>query len=150
MEQTCRQTLCKAERLNKKTTIEKLFAGGNLSMASFPFRAVCMSVPKNNDIPASILISVPKRKIHHAVGRNRMKRLAREAYRKNKYLLWDFLKDKDYSLAIAFICISDSTVSSATVEKSMKKMLKTIAEKFVDNKKSNRSDTSCKQKDEQA
>ncbi len=119
-------------------------------MASFPFRAVCMSVPKNNDIPASILISVPKRKIHHAVGRNRMKRLAREAYRKNKYLLWDFLKDKDYSLAIAFICISDSTVSSAAVEKSMKKMLKTIAEKFVDNKKSNRSDTSCKQKDEQA
>lgn len=79
-----------------------------------------------------------------------MKRLAREAYRKNKYLLWDFLKDKDYSLAIAFICISDSTVSSATVEKSMKKMLKTIAEKFGKNKKSDRSETSCKQKDEQA
>ena len=119
-------------------------------MASFPFRAVCMSVPKDNDIPASILISIPKRKIHRAVGRNRMKRLARESYRKNKHILWDFLKDKDYSLAIAFICISDNIASAATVEKCMRKMLKTITERLGSDKKSDKADNSAGKQYEQA
>lgn len=119
-------------------------------MASFPFRIVCMSVPKNNDIPASILISIPKRKIHHAVGRNRMKRLARESYRNNKYILWDFLKDKDYSLAIAFICISDNIASAATVEKSIKKALKTITEKLSKKTDKPKASTEKQIQDEQA
>lgn len=77
-------TLCKAERLYSKIVIEKMFAGGaSRSFSVFPLRAVYMSVDRQ-EVPASILISVPKKRFKRAVKRNRVKRQIREAYRKNK------------------------------------------------------------------
>ena len=61
--------------------------------------------------PVSILISVPKKRFRHAVDRNRMKRLVREAYRTQKHVLWRALDGKDYRLAVAFVCITDSMPS---------------------------------------
>ena len=87
-----RETFTKAERICSKLLIDKLFAGGNASMAAFPLRAVYMFIsPKEEKTtataPVSVLISVPKRKLHLAVERNRMKRQVREAYRRNKQSL---------------------------------------------------------------
>ena len=77
-------TLRKAERLYSKIVIEKMFAGGaSRSFSVFPLRAVYMSVDRQ-EVPASILISVPKKRFKRAVKRNRVKRQIREAYRKNK------------------------------------------------------------------
>lgn len=77
-------TLCKAERLHSKIVIEKMFAGGfSRSFSVFPLRAVYMSV-EQQEVPVSILISVPKKRFKRAVKRNRVKRQIREAYRKNK------------------------------------------------------------------
>lgn len=120
----------KAERICSKLIVDKLFAGGNTSMAVYPLRAVCMPVEKGS-VPASILISVPKRRFHHAVDRNRMKRQVREAYRLNKSVLWHSLEDKPYSLAIAFICIADKPCASANVARSVKKILSRIEEQVV-------------------
>ena len=120
----------KAERICSKRTVDKLFAGGNTSMAVYPLRAVCMPVEKGG-VPVSILISVPKRRFHHAVDRNRMKRQVREAYRLNKSVLWQSLEDKSYSLAIAFICIADKPCTSANVARSVKKILNRIEEQVV-------------------
>ena len=78
--------------------------------------------------PVSILVSVPKKRFRHAVDRNRMKRLVREAYRLNKKMLWDALADKDYSLVMAFVCITDQLPSFYAVNKSMKKAITRIAE----------------------
>ena len=75
-------TLCKAERLNSKILIEKMFAGGSKSFSIFPIRVVYMPV-EQGEAPASILISVSKRRFKRAVKRNRVKRQVREAYRKN-------------------------------------------------------------------
>lgn len=120
----------KAERICSKLVVDKLFAGGNTSMAVYPLRAVCMPVEKGC-VPASILISVPKRRFHHAVDRNRMKRQVREAYRLNKSVLWHSLEGKPYSLAIAFICIADKPCASANVARSVKKILSRIEEQVV-------------------
>ena len=120
----------KAERICSKLVVDKLFAGGNTSMAVYPLRAVCMPVEKGC-VPASILISVPKRRFHHAVDRNRMKRQVREAYRLNKSVLWHSLEDKPYSLAIAFVCIADKPCASANVARSVKKILGRIEEQVV-------------------
>lgn len=51
--------LCKAERLNSKILIEKMFAGGSKSFSIFPLRVVYMPV-ENQDVQASILLSVSK------------------------------------------------------------------------------------------
>ncbi len=125
-------TFCKAERLNSKLVIDKLFAGGNGSMAVFPLRVVFMKMEgaTPDSVPASILISVPKKRFHHAVDRNRMKRQVREAYRTQKQSLWEHLADKDCRVAIAFICITDKPVSSRQVHKAVGKALVRIIEKI--------------------
>ena len=142
--------LKKSERLTSQLIIEKLFAGGNASMAAFPLRIVYMTMRKDgkngndgsdengrkngNQVGeplVSILVSVPKKRFRHAVDRNRMKRLIREAYRLNKHILWNSLEGKDYRLALAFVCITDTLPTFYAVNKSMKKALVRITERLT-------------------
>lgn len=123
-------TLRKAERLYSKIVIEKMFAGGaSHSFSVFPLRAVYMSVDRQ-EVPASILISVPKKRFKRAVKRNRVKRQIREVYRKNKQPLLDGLQNKGQRLAIAFIYLSDELVATAELEEKMKTALSRISEKL--------------------
>lgn len=129
-------TFTKQERLKSQILIDKLFAGGNASMAVFPLRVVYMPVEKVRGEegaalpPVSILVAVPKKRFRHAVDRNRMKRLVREAYRLNKHILWNALADRDMRLVLGFVCITDTLPSFRAVNKSMVKMLNRIVERM--------------------
>ena len=120
-------TLRKSERLNKKKVIEKMFEGGSRSFSVFPLRVVYLPV-EELEAPASILISVSKRRFKRAVKRNRVKRQIREAYRVNKHKLLSVLDEKQCRLAIAFIYLSDQLVESSLIEDRMKTALARIAE----------------------
>lgn len=120
-------TLRKAERLNRKKVIEKLFATGSRSFSIFPLRVVYLAV-EELETPASILISVSKRRFKRAVKRNRVKRQIREAYRKNKSGLLQSLNDKGLKLAIAFIYLSDRITETEEIEEKMKTALTRITE----------------------
>ena len=120
-------TLRKPERLNRKKIIEKMFAGGSRSFSVFPLRVVYLSV-EELESPASILVSVSKRRFKRAVKRNRVKRQIREAYRMNKHELLRVLEEKQCRLAIAFIYLSDQLVESSVIENRMKTALARIAE----------------------
>lgn len=121
------QTFKKAERITSKLLIDRLFNGEGSSMVVFPFRVVYIRIPKG-DVPVSILVSVPKKRFHKAVDRNRMKRLTREAYRRQKQILWNAMEESDESIAIAFICIASSLCTYANVYKSINKILTRIAD----------------------
>ncbi len=122
-------TLCKEERLKSKILIEKMFAGGtSRSFSIFPLRVVYMPVDEQ-EVPASILVSVSKKRFKRAVKRNRVKRQVREAYRKNKHELLKLLEDKEQRLVIAFIYLSDELVPSFQLEDKMKTLLARICEK---------------------
>ena len=121
------QTFKKAERITSKLLIDRLFNGEGSSMVVFPFRVVYIRIPKG-DVPVSILVSVPKKRFHKAVDRNRMKRLTREAYRRQKQILWNAMEGSDESIAVAFICIASSLCTYANVYKSMNKILTRIAD----------------------
>jgi len=98
-----KNTLCKAERLNSKNTIEELFSGGAKSFLAYPIRAVFMPVERKEEVSVSILVSVSKKRFKRAVKRNRVKRQIREAYRINKHALLQLMEAKECGLAIAFI-----------------------------------------------
>jgi ribonuclease P protein component len=88
-----RFTLEKSEKLKSKKLIEQLFSEGD-RVKSYPFHMVF--IPVNNDKFSTIQVgfSVPKRNIKLAVDRNRIKRLMREVYRKNKHLFTESLVRK--------------------------------------------------------
>ena len=122
--------LCKAERLNSKSTIEELFSGNSKSFSIYPLRVVFMPVEKKENALASILISVPKKRFKRAVKRNKVKRQVREGYRKNKHELLNVLNEKENGLAIAFIYLSYEILPTNLIEETIKKILEKIKEKI--------------------
>ena len=118
-------------------------------MAAFPLRMVYMKVEEENPEslensehsenselssssapPVMLLVSVPKKRFRHAVDRNRMKRLIREAYRLNKHILWHALEGKNFRLVLAFVCITDKLPDFRMVNKSVAKSFVRIAERL--------------------
>ena len=79
------------------------------------------------DADASILVSVSKRYFKRAVKRNRVKRLIREAYRKNKQLLIDNIGEGGCKLALAFIYLSNELPETDVIDARMKVALQRIA-----------------------
>ena len=129
MEQKTDLSFRKSERLCSKRLIEALFAGGNKSMSAFPLRVVFMPVQeKDMAAPASILVSVSKRRFKKAVKRNRVKRQIREAYRKNKHILTVPLEAQGRKLALAFLWLSDRLYPSNEVEQCVRRLLVRISE----------------------
>ena len=125
-------TLKKAERLDRKKVIGKMFAGGAgaRSFTVFPLRVVYLTEPELKS-QASVLISVSKRYFKHAVDRNRVKRQLREAYRLNKAELLQILDGSNEKLALSFIYMCDELMPSTTIEKRMKTALDKLVEKLA-------------------
>ncbi len=101
-------TFRKPERMVSQKLIDELFGGGHShSLAAFPLRMVYMVRERQQGAePVQLLVSVPKKHLHHAVDRNRTKRQLREAYRLNKHLVLDALP-ADKQLAVALVWLSD-------------------------------------------
>ncbi len=111
-----RQTFKKGERLRSKKLIGFLFGDGR-GFFQYPFKTVYFLWPEKREFPVEVLITVSKKKIKSAVKRNKIKRLVREAYRKNKHILWDSLKDKDQTLLVAFIYVANEVLEFKEIEK---------------------------------
>jgi len=118
----------KQERLVSQKQIDLLFSGSR-SVAAFPLRAVYINRYRAcGEEAVQVLISVPKKRFHHAVDRNRVKRQIREAYRHHKAILCNTLP-ADQQLLLAFVWLSDKHYPSSEVEQRVKSLLNRIAEK---------------------
>ncbi len=95
--------LIKQERLSGKKQIEKIFREGN-SFFIKPFRVIWMPYDQGSmRAPVRMMITVPAKNIRRAVKRNLIKRRVREAYRKHKNILTEWLAGKNRSLDVVFI-----------------------------------------------
>lgn len=94
-------TFPKKEKLKSKVVIDRLFKEG-VSKFKYPFKVLFLEqVPQGNSFP-QVLISVSKRNFKHAVDRNRIKRLIREAYRLQKAELLALFLSKPAYIAILY------------------------------------------------
>lgn len=117
--------LPKAHRLCSHTAVELLFdrESGSRVAVSYPLRAVW----RHNEgrttpgAPAQFMITIPKKRLRHAVDRVTMRRRIRESYR---------LNHGDFAVAvptdIAFIYLADTLQPYARVESAMRQLLARI------------------------
>lgn len=127
------QTLGKDERIKSKQLTDQLFSGGgSKAMTVFPIRLVYKFGERlSADEPAAkILVSVPKRCFKRAVKRNRIKRLVREAYRRNKGVLVQDERMKDRNALLAFIWLDDKLRPYTEVEAAVIRLLNRLSERL--------------------
>lgn len=112
-------TLGKEERLKSRKLIGSLYEEGK-SIKVFPLRMVYMQIEHTSNYPAQAGVSVPKRNFKNAVDRNQIKRLMREAYRKQKYLVYDSV-EKPYIYMISYLAKDEWVYEK--LEQKMEKLL---------------------------
>ena len=123
-----RYTFPKSEHLCSRKQIETLFGHGSSSRSAFPLRAVWRVEDAEVDAAAVLMmVSVSKRRLRHAVDRNRVKRCVREAYRLNKHLLSPCVPEGK-QLHIAFLWMADGMASSARIRAQVVRLLQVVSE----------------------
>lgn len=76
---------------------------------------------------ARFLISIPKKRVRHAVDRVLLRRRAREAYRLNRDLLYPVAQEHGVTVLIGFNWIANHHYSYSTIERSMQELLRKIS-----------------------
>ena len=122
---TKRETFDKSERLCSTKIISGLFESGNIFYTSL-FKVVWRSSPVQLPVPAQVAFSVSKKGFRLAVTRNLIKRRLREAYRKNKNILYEFLLSENKQIVFVVIIRRNSVPDYQTIEKSIQQMLNRI------------------------
>ncbi len=122
--------LYKKEKLCSAVAIEQLFGPGGADFARlvYPLRVVARRNPRRrSDAPVAFMISVPKKRLRHAVDRVAMRRRIREAYRLNHRSI---SLEEGIRLDVGFVYVANGLVSYAEVERSMLRLLHGLQEAF--------------------
>lgn len=119
--------LKKDEKLCSRTAVDLLFGEGK-SLMAFPLRAAYRLRPRGEH-PVQFLISIPKKRIRHAVGRVTLRRRVREAYRLNRReLLQAPLAQTGWGVDIAFVYLDSSLAPYSVINEKMISLLNRIAQ----------------------
>lgn len=97
-------TFSKEERLSSRKLIDALFMEGD-SLMEHPFRLVWKTEEGVDENHFQIAISVPKKRVPKAAHRNKIRRLVKEAFRKQKHTLKKQLEKEQRKLTLMIICL---------------------------------------------
>jgi ribonuclease P protein component len=120
------QTFTKQEKLKKSKLISQLFAEGK-NVTEFPIKLVYLPVEHGGTHKIQAGVSVPKRNFKKAVDRNRIKRLLREAYRKNKHHIYTEEHTKKH--IFMFIYLGKNAIEYKLIEEKMILLLQKFLQK---------------------
>ncbi len=127
------QSFKKTERLCSEKLIRKLFSGDS-SFFTYPFKVIWVYVDDNDkfegEYPAKVLFTVSKKRFKLAVQRNRVKRLMREAYRKNKHLLYNKLSLNKRKIALAFVYTANDILDYHETKKKINLSIQRLCEEI--------------------
>ena len=117
-----KQSFLKSDRLKSNKSIEFLIRKGRI-LRYFPLKAHFIIAEVKEPTTKSTIKAafiVPKRLFKKAIDRNRLKRLMREAFRKNKDSISEYFVNFNKSVDIAFVFIGDQPCEYFVIEEQMK------------------------------
>lgn len=128
------------QRLKSRSLIESLLKKGT-AFNIFPFRTIVLFTPVDNETPETAFLqagfSVSARKFKKAVDRNRIKRLTKEAYRIQKHLLEEPLRQQKKQAVLFFIYTGKEKPELTLVKEKMdlilNKLIRLCSEKAASN-----------------
>ena len=120
------QHFSKEDRLCSSLRIETLFSEGE-RLYEFPFKAIWQE-DDTLQSTVKVAISVPKKRLSKASQRNHIKRLVREAYRKQKNLLVEKLLQKNKSINLMLVYTLPSILTFNEIEDKISVTLQRLAD----------------------
>jgi len=124
----------KHERVCNRNDFQFLVSHGK-SFFAYPFR--CVFSQAETDIPlVRIAVSVSKKRFKHAVDRNRVKRLMREAYRLEKGFLYQHFQEQPVKLDMLVIYTESKILDYQHFRRGMRGMMKKAVGYNLQNKSS--------------
>lgn len=117
--------LRKSEKLCAQTAIDALFGPNSAAKGALAYPLRLVYAPRSGSrrsgsAKIQFLVSVPKKRLRHAVDRVRMRRRIREAYRLNRHHIPAGI---DGALDLAFIYVGRGLTSYEKVERAMVRLL---------------------------
>lgn len=91
------------------------------------FKVIFLKNPAQLPSRAQVAFSVSKKGFKNAVTRNLLKRRMREAYRKNKYLLYNQLEKTDANIAFIVVYRQNTVAGYPEIEKAMVETIEKLA-----------------------
>jgi ribonuclease P protein component, eubacterial len=116
----------KSEKLCSKKIISSLINEGDTFYMSL-FKVIFLKNPAQLPSRAQVAFSVSKKGFKNAVTRNLLKRRMREAYRKNKYLLYNQLEKTDANIAFIVVYRQNTVAGYPEIEKAMVETIEKLA-----------------------
>lgn len=126
------QQLGKEYKLCNKQLIDALFDSGS-SQKQYPLIAKYAIQDLKSETPFQIVIAAPKRTFKTAIQRNRIKRICREAVRKNKADLESYLEDKNEQLGIFLLYTGKEEIQQQKLEQKTKALFQKIIDDLQHN-----------------
>ncbi|TAI47614.1 ribonuclease P protein component [Flagellimonas allohymeniacidonis] len=115
----------KGEKLTHKRVFEQLFNEG-AQIRAFPLQLRYVRLNSIDKAPIKVAVTAPKRKFKQAVQRNRIKRMVREAYRRNKPMVFNNIEG---NFAFLFLYLGNKVPVYLEVEQAMKQLLQDFLKK---------------------
>ena len=123
-------TFSKDERLCSRKLIDRLYADGHRLMA-FPYSVQWRVETDNLAVPCQVLIVAPKRRFHHAVDRNHLRRLTRECWRHLKPPFLAFLQEHNIRITLSLVYIHNETMPYEQLFHKMEKLVESLQEDIL-------------------
>lgn len=119
------ETFHKSERLCSKKAIDFLFEEGKTLYTPL-FKIVWVKASLPTAFPVQVAFSVSKKSFRRAVDRNLIRRRMKEAYRKNKQILYEHLTSLNVSISCVIIFRKNAVPEYQSVEKGISDLIKQL------------------------
>lgn len=119
----------KAEKLKSRKLTEQLFSKGK-TFTVFPVKVFYMPIDGESDFQLKVGVGVSSRNFKKATDRNRIKRLLREAYRTEKTLLYEHIKNNEQKLALFFLYVDKTLPEYSVIKSKMQLVLERLIKQF--------------------